>query len=132
MLPASIKSLAEIDAAVRKRQLRPRAIAEETGLTNVTPIREPKESDSYWFTRVLTHSILGMHYRTPQLNLYLLQDYLNARTFGQYFVKEARYVAPRDRNLNFETQSGTISFYAREEIDPKEFLKRFRLEPEVA
>jgi len=124
----SNQKLVEIDTAVRKRTLRPRAIAEETGLTTTSPVREPKESESYWFTRLLTHSILGMHYRTPQLNLYLLQDYINSRTFGQYFVKEARYVAPRDRNLNFDTKGGTISFFAREKIDPKEFLQRFGLE----
>lgn len=121
-------NLEEIDASVRARSLRPRAIAEESGLSVLTPVRERKESDSYWFTRLLTHRILGMHYRTPQLNLYLLQDHINSRTFGQHFVTEARYVAPRDRNLNFDTKRGTISFYAREEIDPKEFLQRFGLE----
>ena len=55
------EDLEQIDAAVRKRDLRSRALQEETGLTTETPVRGRRESDSYWNTRILTHRILGMH-----------------------------------------------------------------------
>ncbi|MDI1242808.1 MAG: Swt1 family HEPN domain-containing protein [bacterium] len=121
------EDLNEIDAAVRKRDLRPRALQEETGLTGETPVRGRRESDSYWNTRVLTHRVLGMHYRTPQLNLYLLEDHINSRTFGRNRVTYCVYVAPGDRNLNFDTSSGRVTFDAHQEIDPALFLGKFGL-----
>ena len=126
------EDLEQIDAAVRKRDLRPRALQEETGLTTETPVRGRRESDSYWNTRLLTNRILRMHYRTPQLNLYLLEDHINSRTFGRKRITYCIYVAPGNRNLNFDTGSGRITFDAHEEIDPVRFLAGFGLSmPEI-
>ena len=54
-----------------------RAMREETGLSDEEPIRGKVESETYWHTRSLTHSIMNKHYRTPQANLNLLIDHLN-------------------------------------------------------
>lgn len=118
----------ELDESVRKHSFTQRAISEETGITQDQPERGSKESRSYWNIRLLTHRILGVHYRTPQFNLELLTQHINSRTFGKSRVISWAFVVRADDNLRFETPSARISFSAADEIDPTRFLNRFGIE----
>jgi hypothetical protein len=119
--------IAVADAAVRKRTFKPRAHQEETGITDAPPVRGKRESDTYWYTRLLTHSLLGMHYRTPQFNMYLLEDMINSRAFGKNFIRHSIYIAPGNRNLRFTTNSGAVEIDAHQKIDPAQFVNKFGL-----
>jgi hypothetical protein len=105
-----------------------RAEREETGLSTENPIRGERESDTYWHTRFLTHSILGQHYRTPQMNSKLLMDYLNSRLPTSKTIKRVTFAAPGNSNLNFYMRNHKISFSAHEPISKEEFHRRFELE----
>lgn len=104
-----------------------RSQREETGLSTENPKRGNRESDTYWHTRALTHSILGKHYRTPQYNMKLLMDYLNSKLPIGKTIKRISFVAPRDENLNFYIKNYKISFSAHEPISKNDFLKKFGL-----
>lgn len=122
-------NLQEIDRGVRKRSLKPRALKEEIefGLSEEQPVRRKKESDSYWNIRKLTYDILKVHYRTPQLNLYLLEDYLNSRIPSSAFIKNSTYVAPRGSRMKFDTKKGMIEIDVHIPLDTSEFLAHFGL-----
>lgn len=104
-----------------------RAMREETGLTDDEPIRRKNESDTYWNTRFLTHSLIGSHYRTPQANLNLLVDFLNSQPSIEKEITGFSFVAPRTSNLVFFTRKNEISFNAHKPVDKNDFLKRFGL-----
>lgn len=120
-------SLKEIDAEIRKRKFSPRALAEETGISEEEPVRGGKESDGYWHTRLLTHQILRIHYRTPQFNLGLLKDHINSLTFEKNRVRESKYVAVQ-HELRFTTGTGLVTIDVSKEIAPRRFLERFGLD----
>lgn len=104
-----------------------RAMREETGLTEEEPVRRNRESETYWNTRYLTHSIVGKHYRTPQANLNLLIDYLNSSSLIEKEIIDFSFVAGTDENLRFFTRKKKISFNAHKSIDKNEFLRAFGL-----
>lgn len=98
---------------------------EETGLSTAPPKRQTKESDTYWNTRVLTHSILGKHYRTPQNNMKLLVEYLNS-TLQDDEIISFSFVAPMHENLRFVTGLKSVRFNAHKPINKDEFLEEFK------
>jgi hypothetical protein len=117
-----VKSLKHIDAEIRIRKFKPRALEEETGISGEPPIRGEKESDGYWNVRLLTYQVTKMHYRTPQLNLALLEHYINYQTA----IRDTNYSAPT-YEIRFETKQGTVRFGVKKPVDAKAFRKRFGL-----
>lgn len=102
-----------------------RALKEETGMATEEPIRQKKESDTYWNTRSLAYSVTGRHYRTPQANMNMLIDYLNESSQFSKEVTGFSFVAGTNENLRFITRRGVITFDAHQPIDKSDFLKRF-------
>lgn len=102
-----------------------RALREETGLTKEKPVRSKNESDTYWNTRSLAHSVKGEHYRTPQANMNMLIDYLNESSKVNKEVTGFSFVAGTTENLRFKTQTGVISFNAHQPINKNDFLRAF-------
>jgi hypothetical protein len=117
-----VKSLKKIDAEVRNRKFKSRALNEETGISDERPMRGEKESDGYWNVRILTYEVTGMHYRTPQFNLALLEHYINDQTT----IRKTNYSAPTFE-IRFETKQGAIRLPVRHKINVNEFRKRFGL-----
>lgn len=115
------------DSLIKSASNLSRSQREETGLSKENPKRGNRESDTYWHTRVLTHSILGEHYRTPQFNLKLLMDYLNSKLPIGRAITRISFVAPKDENLNFYMKNYKISCSAHEPISKEDFLKKFDL-----
>jgi hypothetical protein len=122
----TMTNLEQIDTEIQKRSFQPRARSEETGLREEEPIRGVKESVGYWHVRLLTSQVLGMHYRTPQFNLALLEDHVNSRTFEKNRIRSSSYAAVQ-HEIRFVTGNGLVSYDVSKEIDPKRFLERFGL-----
>jgi hypothetical protein len=120
--------LNEIDLEVRKFPFSSRVLQEETGISDEPPIRRTGESDTYWYTRLLAFDLIGAYYRTPQMNMKMIVDYVNSRTFGVKRITSFSFSAPRTENLKFETPNGKVTFDAHSRIDPSTFLRKFGLE----
>jgi hypothetical protein len=101
---------------------------EEAGISDEHPVRRKGESDTYWYTRLLAFNLIGAHYRTPQMNMKMIVDYVNSRTFGVKRIRSFSFSAPGTENLRFDTPNGKVTFDAHDEIDPSTFLIRFGLE----
>ena len=110
--------LDQIDEQVRKTSFVPRALEEETGISTKPALRTNEESDGYWNVRMLTFKVTGMHYRTPQFNLALLEHYINYHTA----IRETNYNAPA-YSIRFETNQGTIKVNVRKPVDVRKFRK---------
>ncbi|MBV9241271.1 MAG: hypothetical protein JO314_04610 [Acidobacteria bacterium] len=132
----------EIDAAIHARMQKAvhlpdvkRAVEEEFGpnggLTRNQPERHGRESDTYWHTRLLFHTILGLHYKTPQYNLELWDWYIQEYLPEHIRIRGKNFSAGTEKNLKFYTSDGDFSFNAHEEIDPNRFLGRFGLRGKV-
>lgn len=106
-----------------------RSKLEETGISTEFPVRTRKESETYWNTRFLAHSILGKHYKTPQFNMQLLAEFLNSQTsqYKQIDLGKSKFDARGSENLKFFTESEVISFAAHKPINKTDFLKEFDL-----
>jgi predicted RNA-binding protein Jag len=106
-----------------------RSKLEEMGISTEIPVRARKESETYWNTRFLAHSILGKHYKTPQFNMQILAEFLNSQTsqYKRIDFDKSKFDARGSENLKFFTQSGIISFEAHKSINKTDFLKEFDL-----
>lgn len=118
----AMKELKSIDAEIRKRAFKPRALEEETGICGGLPIRGEREALGYWNVRLLAFQVTGMHYRTPQFNLALLEHYINYQTT----IRSTNYSAPAFE-IGFQTKQGSARFNVKESVDVTEFRKQFGL-----
>ena len=121
----TLQELNEIDADVRRRDSLQRAHDEEkTGLSLKDPGADVSTTSKKW--RRLTYDLCGMHYTSLQFNLCLLQDHLNKLADREMIKELPTYSAPHGQ-INFLSDSGTVTFDPIAPIDSQTFLKRFGL-----
>lgn len=111
----------------------PRCQEEEKFETPQTtePVREKRESDTYWNTRELNYKLTGRWFRTPQKNVNYIIQFLNKKLPAERKILKQSVVCKGTENLRFFAanleKDGYIAANSHKPIDPQKFLASFGL-----